>query len=277
MLQYIPWAVFAAKRAFALSSKNLPFTTLILVLSLVPIGAAISHFVFGLDGQSDPTFGCVVVDPIDPVLSQRCAYPFLQVHIIPRFHLTVCLVTVISRACLIVADALLVLATWVTVSRTVRMGIFTTGDMPTFGAVLLRNGALYFLVLFFLNSLHLTLTVLSVSEIAFQNASFVLQFVHPITGILVSHFLLDLQSTNRAVMHMDTISTQQADTIIFDRAVFTLENATSYESFKDAGSHMSKSMDLNDRSSVYSVRGLDPVAEGSDQESRIPRWKVLVV
>ena len=57
MLQYIPWAgkhsvdqcnsrltsfpVFSSKRAFALSSRNVTFATLILLLSLTPVGAAI--------------------------------------------------------------------------------------------------------------------------------------------------------------------------------------------------------------------------------------------
>ena len=120
------------------------------------------------------------------------------------------------------------------------MGIFTTQDMPTFGAVLFRDGEFTLhqevvrctdvatqerciscefvyspfdvhnhhsptafpvaSILLLLNSLHLILTVLSVSafrkiyiprptfnsvafgkvsEVAFQNASSVLQFVHP--------------------------------------------------------------------------------------------------
>ena len=55
---------------------------------------------------------------------------------------TVVPVTVTSRACLIFADALLVLATWIAVSRTIRTQILTAERMPTFGAVLLRDGEL---------------------------------------------------------------------------------------------------------------------------------------
>ncbi|PIL24624.1 hypothetical protein GSI_12508 [Ganoderma sinense ZZ0214-1] len=32
------------------------------------------HFAFGANGQYDTVFGCIIVDPIDLVLSQRCAY-----------------------------------------------------------------------------------------------------------------------------------------------------------------------------------------------------------
>ena len=94
-----------------------------------------------------------------------------------------------------------------------------------------------------------------------------------ITGILVSHFLLDLQSTNRVVMHLDSASGEGMDTIIFGRAVFTLESATNYSdptrSFKDlVGGSDLKGMD-SDWSSTYSdVRGVpvDLVAEERDIE-----------
>ncbi|TBU40970.1 hypothetical protein BD309DRAFT_1021032 [Dichomitus squalens] len=132
---YIPWAVFAAKRASALSSKNLLFTAWVLLLSFVPVALNSLQFIFGLHGEVDPVFGCVIIDPINPDLSQN-----------PRRSLPhYCSpVTVISRSCLIVADLCLVIATWIAVSRTVKLRTLATDDTPTFGAVLLRDGVMYF-------------------------------------------------------------------------------------------------------------------------------------
>ena len=67
--------------------------------------------------------------------------PSLQVPTDSDFTLvTTRTVTVISRACLIVADALLLLATWTAVSRTIRAGVVTKEDASTFADVLLRDG-----------------------------------------------------------------------------------------------------------------------------------------
>ena len=69
---------------------------------------------------------------------QMCV-PSLQVPTDSDFTLvTTRTVTVISRACLIVADALLLLATWTAVSRTIRA--VTKADASTFADVLLRDG-----------------------------------------------------------------------------------------------------------------------------------------
>lgn len=73
-------------------------------------------------------------------------------------------------------------------------------------------------------------------------------------------------------MDLDSASGQEMDTIIFGRAVFTLENATNFSdsnrSFKDlvGGSDDLKGMG-SDWSSIYSdVHGVDLVAEERDIE-----------
>ncbi|TBU34170.1 hypothetical protein BD311DRAFT_774016 [Dichomitus squalens] len=135
--------VFAAKRASALSSKNLLFTAWVLLLSFVPVALNSLQFVFGLHGEIDPVFGCVVIDPINPDLSQKsmCVTCSSTQPAAPHYCSSV---TVISRSCLIVADMCLVLATWIAVSRTVKLRTLATDDTPTFGAVLLRDGVMYF-------------------------------------------------------------------------------------------------------------------------------------
>ncbi|TBU39416.1 hypothetical protein BD309DRAFT_993785 [Dichomitus squalens] len=69
LLQYIPWAAFAAMRAYALS-RNKPLSALILVLSMTTTGINMSLFPFGFTGYVDPIFGCTVIDPIPLKLSR---------------------------------------------------------------------------------------------------------------------------------------------------------------------------------------------------------------
>ncbi|PIL25527.1 hypothetical protein GSI_12414 [Ganoderma sinense ZZ0214-1] len=82
----------------------------------------------------------------------------------------------------------------------------------TFSSVLLRDGTIYFVVLLILNCLHLTLTLLAYNP-AFQDASYLPSFTEPITAILVSRFLLDLQYANHKSVGMtcSESSTHHAD------------------------------------------------------------------
>ncbi|KAM5541444.1 hypothetical protein V8D89_004998 [Ganoderma adspersum] len=98
-----------------------------------------------------------------------------------------------SRSCVITADFILICITWSTLSR--RRGLGTGEFKMTFSSVLLRDGTIYFVVLLILNCLHLTLTLLAYNP-AFQDASYLPSFTEPITTILVSRFLLDLQYAN---------------------------------------------------------------------------------
>ncbi|RPD73023.1 hypothetical protein L226DRAFT_143532 [Lentinus tigrinus ALCF2SS1-7] len=67
----------------------------------------------------------------------------------------------------------------------------------TYSGTLLRDGTLYFLVLAILNSLHLVFSMLSIAVIALQPTSYITAFTDPITSILVSRFLIDLQEIQK--------------------------------------------------------------------------------
>ncbi|KAJ8453855.1 hypothetical protein ONZ51_g13365 [Trametes cubensis] len=77
--------------------------------------------------------------------------------------------------------------------------------------VLLRDGVIYFVVLVILNVLHLTFTMLSF-VIPFDPSSQVTTFTEPVTAVLVSRFLLDLQSTNRKSLRLDPSDSMHFDT-----------------------------------------------------------------
>ncbi|KAM5543601.1 hypothetical protein V8D89_002852 [Ganoderma adspersum] len=194
IMQYLPWAVFSTLRAFALSHNYL-LAVFVFCLSIVPIPINFTHFAKGLTGVIDPIVGCINSDNVSPV-------------------------TIISRTCLITADLLLVCVTWANLYR--RGGLRQSFEMNRFIAVLLLDG----IVLLVLNTLHLTLSMLSV-EYGVQNGSYVTQFSEPLTTILISRFLLDLQSANRKASNPQgttTISVNDAGpgALVFERVIGSL-------------------------------------------------------
>lgn len=70
-------------------------------------------------------------------------------------------------------------------------------------------------------------------------------------------------------MQMDSVSEPQADTIVFGRAVFTMERTNTHRSYEGDDSD-SMSMDFKDRSPVSSVYELGFVMEGRDDLERGP-------
>ncbi|RPD58170.1 hypothetical protein L226DRAFT_536853 [Lentinus tigrinus ALCF2SS1-7] len=107
--------------------------------------------------------------------------------------------TIISRTCLIVADLIVLGVTWHGTYRTTQLVRVAAGEQSkhTYSGTLLRDGTTYFLILALLNVLHLLFTMLSITSDALQPASFVTIFSDPITSILVSRFLIDLQEVHR--------------------------------------------------------------------------------
>ncbi|TFK85769.1 hypothetical protein K466DRAFT_600890 [Polyporus arcularius HHB13444] len=116
------------------------------------------------------------------------------VHFLSRFG-----VVIISRVPLIVSDTLLIYITWTKLRSWVAL---SESKRLSLSDILFRSGTLYFVILFFLNALHLAL---SVSEVTVNvgAGSYVTAFTAPITAILISRFLLDLQDANRTVVRLD--------------------------------------------------------------------------
>ncbi|KAI0708806.1 hypothetical protein C8T65DRAFT_740025 [Cerioporus squamosus] len=160
VLQIIPWAVFSALRAYALS-KSKALGLLVFALSVAPAGVNL------VPSAEQPS------------------------------------VTIISRVPLIVADILLIYITWANLSSGgVPRGIGQS-KRRSLPDILLCDGTVYFIVLLVLNGLHLTLEVLSVALTA-DNTSYVPIFTGPITAILVSRFLLQLQEASQTVVRVDS-------------------------------------------------------------------------
>ena len=83
-----------------------------------------------------------------------------------------------------------------------------------------------------------------------------------ITGILVSRFLLDLQSTNQQMLHLESSSTPE-ETVVFGHAIFSLDTRTSMRSSRveSIGSFYS-----DDESTEYSAEKLAVITSKEDLE-----------
>ncbi|KAI0695098.1 hypothetical protein C8T65DRAFT_758477, partial [Cerioporus squamosus] len=175
-IQFLPWAAFSALRAFALTGRNITLSVFVFLLGITPLAVNFVQYGFDLDGFNDPTFGCSAGVDLTPSMAKT-----------------------VSRGTLISADLILVLVTWYTLPRRNPMGLGSSRSLLSFSTVLLRDG----IVLLILNILHLVFTLISVVGV-FDPVSFVTEFTEPATAVLVSRFLLDLQSANRDALKLDS-------------------------------------------------------------------------
>ncbi|TFK78606.1 hypothetical protein K466DRAFT_606832 [Polyporus arcularius HHB13444] len=114
-------------------------------------------------------------------------------------------VVIVSRVPLIAADIILIYITWTKLRGWATLTDFQQSKRLSLQDVLFRGGILYFVILFFLNVLHLALSATAVASGDSDNAfSVITVFTAPITAILISRFLLELQGTHHMVIKLDT-------------------------------------------------------------------------
>ncbi|RPD54830.1 hypothetical protein L226DRAFT_616508 [Lentinus tigrinus ALCF2SS1-7] len=181
-LQFLAPAIFAGLRAFVLT-KNHVVSLLILILSLAPFVVNMYQYHEDISGIVIPGFGCG------------------QSHSVTLSELLI--VTAFSRGGSIIADFLLVVATW----RNLKTGV-TYGNRASLASIMLWNGSLYFIILFILNTLHLSFTLASI--LGPQSGTTTAQFTIPLTDVLVCRFLLDLQEASRQDVRFDVDDVQES-------------------------------------------------------------------
>ncbi|KAI0697849.1 hypothetical protein C8T65DRAFT_18165 [Cerioporus squamosus] len=181
ILQFVPGAVFSALRAYVLSRSKL-LGSLALVLSLAPVGANLVQYRHQLIGENIPPFGCLESDSTTEAVELR-------------------FVIFVARVPLIIADLILVCITWMKLSNRGSLRKLRQSKRLSLSDILFRDGTMYFVALCSLNVLHLVFTVTAVAGNG--NWSLVSVFTGPITAILISRFLLDLQEANQAVVRVD--------------------------------------------------------------------------
>ncbi|KAI0704458.1 hypothetical protein C8T65DRAFT_653590 [Cerioporus squamosus] len=174
---FVPWAVFSGIRAYALS-KRLLVSTLICLLSLIP---PVVHFCLYFRGN---------------------AGVFLPIHECSDSMSTAIALVVltVSRAAMVLADFLLIVVTVSSLRRCpVRERLAGVKHM-TFSSILLWNGT----ILLVLNALDLRLSLAAIFDKHDRDNTSLTVFASPITAILVSHFLLDLQEANQRSLKLGT-------------------------------------------------------------------------
>ncbi|TFK82270.1 hypothetical protein K466DRAFT_590631 [Polyporus arcularius HHB13444] len=188
--QFIPGAAFSALRAVVLSRSKL-LGLLALALSLAPVGANLVHYGYQVSGAIIPFWGCIDTDNTTEALNLR----FGQLPVV-----------IISRVPLILADVLLVHITWTKLSSRDTLKVVRASKRLSLSDILFRDGTDPQLIvssaMSILNVIHLTFSVTAV-EVMVQGASYVGLFSAPITAILVSRFLLELQEANQTVVRLD--------------------------------------------------------------------------
>ncbi|KAI0709902.1 hypothetical protein C8Q76DRAFT_740260 [Earliella scabrosa] len=203
ILQYVPWAGFSGLRAYALC-RNRPISALIFLLCMVPFGLY-GVYIWALDGTIIARVGCVARTE----LNHRTAEAFV----------------IGTRSSLMSADILLISITWATLYR---QGISFKDHSLAY--TLVRDGSVYFMSLLTLNTLHLVFTLHSVATATISVGSYVILFTEPLTAVLVSRFMLNLQAVDRRTRHrhteigtLDGLSTRiGTDTLVFNRVVGSL-------------------------------------------------------
>ncbi|KAI0355241.1 hypothetical protein OH77DRAFT_1437151 [Trametes cingulata] len=210
--QYLPWAAFSALRLFALScaTRNLllnrlrwPITVVVLLLSLVPL--TINYYSYSLaSGIIDPVFGCSGTMDVSLAMSRICT---LRAYRNSDFALTLNPSTTCNSC-----DCLAIL---LDSGRPAGASGLAECIAPPDWEVLL----------------HLRHSYVTIDQ-ALVNLSYMSIFTEPITALLVSRMLLNLQEVNQGLLHSDTASGQPrgngtTTSLNFARVVGSLGSAVS--------------------------------------------------
>ncbi|TFK79248.1 hypothetical protein K466DRAFT_505861, partial [Polyporus arcularius HHB13444] len=185
ILQFIPGAAFSALRAYVLS-RSKPLGIVVAALSLAPVGANLVDYGYQYSGENFPPFGCVVTDNTTAALDLR------GLHCLMSFSVVVCLSKQIPLAYRCLTPLL-------------RNHIFCVCPVPKVSKVseqLIKLNA-GISILFIMNILHLVFSATAVSIDLGGSFSLITQFTAPITAILISRFLLELQEANHTVVKLD--------------------------------------------------------------------------
>ncbi|KAH9893630.1 hypothetical protein C8Q73DRAFT_666292 [Cubamyces lactineus] len=193
IIQYVAWAAFPALRVLALSGMNWKLAVPIFILACGPFVINLWTLIgVGTFGVNVPLVGCI---------GSTNQTDF-------EARLGVC----VSRSCAILADVLVIAATWWYTARggTFRTTIRVGGFRQPLARVMVLHGMIYFLAHLILNALHLILTLLS-DFAPVQPISLVTLFTDPLSAMLICRFLLALQSA-----HMQTTSSDPSNLTLND-------------------------------------------------------------
>ncbi|KAH9925049.1 uncharacterized protein BXZ73DRAFT_103420 [Epithele typhae] len=184
----------------------------------------------------------IVDDPVMGVINVNASPAFLN-----------------ARTSLMLADILAISVTWYNLRRDEK-------SKSSLANVLIRDGAIYFLTIFSLNAIHMSLTLASILS-PVQTNSEVTTFTEPLTSILVSRFLLNLQAVkNRTAGDVSTIELDgTTSSVVFERVFGSLAASVDLAADERGGE------DVHDEASVVdsdALNGARPSDESKDVGTR---------
>ncbi|TFK78432.1 hypothetical protein K466DRAFT_614166 [Polyporus arcularius HHB13444] len=188
------WTIKRISGAALLFFANKWISMIVYVISLVDFASFPSDKVrygYQESGENFPPFGCLETENTTAALNLRFGI----------------FITIISRVPLIAADIILIYITWTTLRGSATLTDIHKSKRLTLSDVLFRGGTIYFVILFIMNVLHLTFsaTAVSINLSCISYLSFThTTYIHRITSILISRFLLELQEANHTVVKLDT-------------------------------------------------------------------------
>ncbi|TBU62403.1 hypothetical protein BD310DRAFT_974219 [Dichomitus squalens] len=107
-------------------------------------------------------------------------------------------VEVVTRSSLIASDLVVLYVTWYRTYATAKLSLREGGPgRKTFASIILLDGTMYFMTLLILNILHLSFTLTGVAARPYFITSVVALLEEPLTSILTSRFLINLQKAQR--------------------------------------------------------------------------------
>ncbi|KAI0696084.1 hypothetical protein BC835DRAFT_1414477 [Cytidiella melzeri] len=168
------FTVFAALRTYAIWEKDRTILWTLLCLGLAPVGLNIFYYTRVTILSTPPPFtGCGELvqfnDPSSALIDQNVTDVF----------------SIADRVAAICLDTLVIVLTWMRTAR-IRQVFSQLQIKSSIGALLLRDGALYFVVLLLLN-------IVNLIAVAFQIFGAVPGITAVITSIFVSRFFINLR------------------------------------------------------------------------------------
>ncbi|RPD66214.1 hypothetical protein L227DRAFT_570117 [Lentinus tigrinus ALCF2SS1-6] len=170
---YVVWAGFAGWRVYAISGRNSILTTIVVLLAVVP--AVTNAYVTT----------CTTI-----ALSELGCMSGMNLSILTWIDRDPSLVSVATRSCMILSDALVIIITWVKTWGTMRAARKLHVQM-SFTSLILKEGVLYFVIMLSLNIVQIIFDFQLIGTFGF-----IVPFLNVITPILISRFFLDLDDLN---------------------------------------------------------------------------------
>ncbi|KAJ3554759.1 hypothetical protein NM688_g2940 [Phlebia brevispora] len=172
-------AVFSALRVFALLDRAYATAGCVFALGLVPVLVYFSY----ISTKSASS----------PIIMWTIQFWARHVTMITRYLPQRCSTTLAGLMCMMSADVIAVITTWMKTYRHVRQGT-SIGMNVGFSTAILHFGTLYFVVLCVVN----VADILILSIPAFQTADPMANFSNILPNIVLSRFLINLRQVNSA-------------------------------------------------------------------------------